>query len=326
MRSSSLVRRGWCALAALSLCVLTTAVSQADEPLRWKFKAGDKFNYNMKQDMNMNMDAGPAGKLATTAQQNMDMNWAIQSVNPDGGAVIKQTIDRIRVKMTAPGGQGFDYDSDDEGPAVGMAAMVAPTFKAMTAGSFEFTMSPRGEVTDVKVSPELLEAIKNAPGNQGGTDEKAAEQFKQMVSQVAFVLPEKAPAKGETWTTKIALNNPAAGNQTVETTYTFDGTREVDGITYAVIKPAMTMNLAGNPQMEMKMKEQKTNGEVLFNIEAGRLQSMSIDQDIILDIIAGGQTIPGTIDQKIDVTVTPAFAADTAEKSAPKVQTKVLAE
>lgn len=326
MRSSSLVRRGWYALAALSLCVLTTAVSQADEPLRWKFKAGDKFNYNMKQDMNMNMDAGPAGKLATTAQQNMDMNWAIQSVNPDGGAVIKQTIDRIRVKMTAPGGQGFDYDSDNEGPAVGMAAMVAPTFKAMTAGSFEFTMSPRGEVTDVKVSPELLEAIKNAPGNQGGTDEKAAEQFKQMVSQVAFVLPEKAPAKGETWTTKIALNNPAAGNQTVETTYTFDGTREVDGITYAVIKPAMTMNLAGNPQMEMKMKEQKTNGEVLFNIEAGRLQSMSIDQDIILDIIAGGQTIPGTIDQKIDVTVTPASAADTAEKSAPKVQTKVLAE
>jgi hypothetical protein len=323
MRFSTSVR----AFAALLLCFLSTAVSQADEPLRWKFKAGDKYNYNMKQDMNMNMDAGPAGKLATTAQQNMDMNWAIQSVNPDGGAVIKQSIDRIRVKMTAPGGQGFDYDSDDEGPAVGMAAMVAPTFKAMTAGTFEFTISPRGEVTDVKVSPELLEALKNAPGNQAGTDDaKAAEQFKQMVSQVAFVLPEKAPAKGETWSTKIALNNPAAGNQTVETTYTFEGTREVDGITFAVIKPAMKMELAGNPSMEMKMKEQKTDGEVLFNIEAGRLHSMSIDQDIILDIIAGGQTIPGTIDQKIEVTVTPGSAGDTAEKSAPKVKTKVLAE
>lgn len=320
MRSSLSVRRVLCALAALLFCVLSTVTSHADEPLRWKFKAGDKFDYTMAQDMNMNMDAGPAGKLATTAQQNMEMNWAIQTVNPDGSAVIKQSIDRIRVKMTAPGGQGFDYDSDSKEPAVGMAAMVAPTFEAMTAGSFEFTMSPRGDVSDVKVSPELLEAVKNAPGNQGSTDEKAAEQFKQMVSQVAFVLPEKAPTAGEQWTTKIALNNPAAGNQSVETTYKFVGTREVDGTTFAVIEPSMKMELAGNPAMEMKMKEQKTEGEVLFNVEDGRLHSMKINQDITLDIVAGGQTIPGTIDQKIEVNVTPAAADDTTKKSTTEVK------
>ena len=51
-----------------------------------------------------------------------------------GDAVIEQKIDRIRMKMTAPGGQGFDYDTDSEEPAVGMAAMVAPAMEAMTAG------------------------------------------------------------------------------------------------------------------------------------------------------------------------------------------------
>ena len=85
------------------------------------------------------------------------------------------------------------------------------------------------------------------------------------------------PKPGETWTTKIAVNNPAGGNQTVETTYTFDGTREVDGTTYAVIKPTMKMDLASNPMMEMKMKEQKTDGEVLFDSRpAGCIRCRSI--------------------------------------------------
>src|SRR5262245_47781201 len=114
MRSLLFVRR---ASAAVVVCVLAAVTSQADEPLRWKLKAGEKLATSMVQDMNMNMDAGPAGKLSTTAQQNMQMNWDVQKVNADGSAVVKQTIGRIRVKMTAPGGQGFDYDSNAEGPA-----------------------------------------------------------------------------------------------------------------------------------------------------------------------------------------------------------------
>jgi hypothetical protein len=227
-------------------------------------------------------------------------------------------MDRIRVKMAAPGAQGFDYDSDAEGPAVGVAAMVAPMFEAMTSGKFEFTMTPRGEVSNVKLSPELIDAIKKAPGGEAGDDEKAeekaVEQFKSMISQMAFVLPEKAPQKGETWQTEVTVANPAAGNQSVQTTYTYDGTREIDGTTFAVIKPSMKMELAGNPMMKMEMKEQKTDGEVLFNIGAGRLHSISINQNIALEIAAAGQAMPGTIDQKIELKVTPAEATPATPK------------
>ena len=68
----------------------------------------------------------------------------------------------------------------------------------------------------------------------------------------------------------------------------------------------MKMDVAKNPMMEMKMKDQKTDGEVLFDVEAGELHSMSINQNITLDMVAAGQTMPGTIDQNIEVKVTPA--------------------
>jgi len=182
-----------------------------------------------------------------------------------------------------------------------MAAMMAPTLEAMVSGDFTFTMSPRGEVSNIKLSDDLLAAIKNGPGGENG----AVEQFKSMASQIAFDLPEDPPQIGQSWTKKFTVNNPAGGVQTVETTYTYDGTRDADGTIYAVIKPSMELEMANNPMMEMKVKEQKTDGEVLFDLQAGQLHSTSINQSITLDMIAAGQTMPGTIDQKIDLVVTP---------------------
>ena len=309
MRLALSVLRRAVIVAAIGCVVFISGRSHADELLRWKFTAGEAFDYEMKQDMNMNVDAGQAGQMGTTAGQTMNMTWNVKSVDDQGVAVIEQKIARIRMKMTAPGGQGFEYDTSSKDPAVGIAAMVAPTMEAMTAGNFTFSMSPRGEVSDVKLSDDLLNAVKNGPGGESG----AVEQFKSMVSQVAFVLPENPAKTGETWTTKIAVSNPTGGNQSVETTYTYDGTREADGTTYAVIKPSMKMEIAKNPMMEMTMKDQKTDGEVLFDLKAGELHSMSINQNITMDMTAGGQTMPGTIDQNIEVTVTP--AKETAETS-----------
>jgi len=57
--------------------------------------------------------------------------------------------------------------------------------------------------------------------------------------------------------------------------------------------------------MEMKMKEQQTQGEVLFNLAQGRLHSNSINQDITLDVVVSGQAMPGTIDQKSEIKLMP---------------------
>ena len=299
------------ALVALSAAAVSTRA--ADGPIRWKFTAGEVLSFELNQDMNMNIQAAPTQQMTTTAQQLMNMHWNVKSVDGDGNATVEQQFDRIQIRMAVPGGQGLVYDTDSEEPATGMAAMIAPTMEAMTAGSFSFKITPRGEVSDVQFSEELKNAVKNGPGGEAG----GVEQFKSMVSQVAFPLPENMPKPGETWKTNVTVANPAGGTQTVETTYTFDGTRDADGTTFAVLKPAMSMEMAKNPMMEMKMKEQKTDGEVLFDLKAGRLHSMSVNLNITMDMVAQGMTMPGTIDQKIEVKVTPGAAKTEPAKTQP---------
>ena len=83
---------------------------------------------------------------------------------------------------------------------------------------------------------------------------------------------------------------------------------------------------AGQPQqpaaqqnLQWKIKEQTSDGEMLFNIAAGRLQSTSLTQNMKIEVTANGQPVQQQkIDQKIDVTVAPSGEkkADDAKKPA----------
>ena len=313
------------AFAALGSVVATSV--QAEGPLRWKFKVGEKLDYNMVQEMQM-AASGPAlpQEMKTSMRQEMKMTWDVQGVDDKTGeAVIRQKFDQVKMKMSTPVG-GFEYDSKSEEAPTGLGAMIAPMYKAMTEGEFEITMTSRGEVKDVKIPEQVIAALKNAPNAAAMGDIASADGFKKMISQGALVLPEKPPKKGDTWTTKVEMKNPAFGKQTVETTYRYDGTKEIKGTKFAVIKPQLKMEFEnqaaakeGQPQQPaaqqnvMKIKEQTSDGEVLFNIPAGRLQSTSLKQNVTIEANAN---VNMKIDQKIDVTVTPAGEkkADAAKK------------
>ncbi len=295
------------ALVAVAAWMCCSLQARADEPIRWRFKQGEKLDYNMVQDMTMTMTGATVGQMSTSMQQKMDMTWDVQGVNDQGEAVIRQKFARVQMKMTGPAGQGFEYDSSNVDAApTGLAAMIAPMYQAMTKGDFEITMTSRGEVKDVKIPEEVLTALKNSPGAAMMGDLATPEGFQKMLMQGALVLPENAPAKGEQWSTKLEMNNPQAGKQIVETTYTFDGTKEVDGSTFAIFKPSLKMTFEGNEMMQMKVKDQNSEGEILFNMTAGRLSSSTLKQNVAMDVTVAGQQLQQKLDQKIDVKVTPA--------------------
>ena len=78
-------------------------VATADTELRWKFKQGDKTQYEMKTEMIQDTMAGDAPVQAKMSQT-MDMTWEVKSVSDDGTATLNQTIDRVRMEMTLPAG------------------------------------------------------------------------------------------------------------------------------------------------------------------------------------------------------------------------------
>jgi hypothetical protein len=265
--------------------------------------------------------------MKTSMRQEMNMTWDVQGVDDKSGeAVIRQKFDRVKMKMSTPVG-GFEYDSKSEEAPTGLGAMIAPMYKAMTEGEFEITMTSRGEVKDVKIPEQVITALKNSPNAAAMGDIASADGFKKMISQGALVLPEKPPKKGDTWTTKVEMKNPAFGKQTVETTYRYEGTKDIKGTKFAIIKPQLKMEFEnqaaakpGQPQQpaaqqnaQMKIKDQTSDGEVLFNIPAGRLHLTSLKQNVTIEANAN---VNMKIDQKIDVTVTPAGEkkADAAKK------------
>jgi len=259
--------------------------------------------------------------MKTSMRQEMNMTWDVQGVDDKTGeAVIKQKFDRIKMKMNSPIG-AFDYDSKSEEAPTGLGAIIAPMYKAMTDGEFEITMTSRGEVKDVKIPEGVLAALKNSPAAGQIGDIASSDGFKKMISQGALVLPQDPPKKGDSWKTKVEMKNPAVGVQTIETTYTYEGTKDVKGTVFALIKPVLKMEFgpAGEGQKAaMSIKDQTSTGEVLFNAAAGRLNSTTLNQKVTIEANAAGQAIQQKIDQKIEVTVSPSGEKKASEPSKPK--------
>src|SRR4030042_1742020 len=90
---------------AAATALLGSSGVRAAELLRGKFRAGDKFDCAIVQDMAMAMTSGASGQMNTTMHQQMDMRWEVQKLNADGNAVLNQSISRVRMTLNAPGGQ-----------------------------------------------------------------------------------------------------------------------------------------------------------------------------------------------------------------------------
>jgi hypothetical protein len=213
------------------------------------------------------------------------------------------------MNMTLPPPLGkFEYDTKSEAAPAGPVATLAPVFKKMTESEFELTMTPRGEIKDVKIPDEVSKMVENNVQAAQLGEMATPEGFKKMISQGLLEFPEKSPKPGEGWTNKVEVNNPQAGKQVTEMAYKYVGPKEIEGVNYAMFEPTMKMTFEGTPQVQMKVSEQETGGEILFNAAEGRLHSTKIDQKVTIDISVGGQAMQQKIDQTIDVKVTPAGA------------------
>ena len=266
-------------------------------------------------------------------RQEIELTWDVQGVDEKSGeAVIRLKFDRVRMKMTPPI-SGFEYDSKAEVAPGGLGAMIAPMYKAITDGEFEITMTARGEVKDVKIPDEVLAALKNSPAAAEMGSIATAEGFKKMIAQGALVLPNAAPKSGETWTANMEMDIPSVGVGAIVTTYRYEGNKQTGGANYAVIRPQTKMNIeskpakarpgqpqqpAGQQPVQVNIKEQNSSGEVLFNINDGRLQSTSLKQNIRMEVSGEGEVMQQKIDQKIDVKVTAAGEGPKSEASGKK--------
>jgi len=294
-------------LLAWSIFVISCQATAA-EPLLWKFVEGDSYNYQMIQDMKTTMNLGPGGETTSAVKQTIDMVWNVDSVDDNGTAVLTQSINRVQLDITAPGQGDVHFDTDSEEPAQGFAAMLVPSLMAMTKNPLKVTMTSRGEITAVEVPAALLEAMSQGPGGALLGSFATEDGFKDVLAQSSLTLPPADQlVEGHQWSTAFVMENPVAGRILTQTTYEYQGPRDVAGQQMEVFVPTVATRF-GEENLpngaSLRVKDQETTGEILFNRSAGLLDSTSIHQRMDLRITVGGNVVNQHIDQTIKFRMT----------------------
>lgn len=289
------------ATVGIVLCVGTSA--QAAETLRWKFSKGQSFQYEMYQNMDMQMTV-QGQTFNTKTAQTMDMTWVVDSVEPDGGCQMKQTINRIRMLLEGPTGR-VEYDSaDEEQPNNALLNTIRPVFEALVGAEFTLKMSQLGRISDVQLPADFQASLKQNQGGQMGMFNE--DSMKQMLQQAALVLPERAVSTNDSWNSEMVFEMPF-GKLKSDNKMTYMGTDESS-------KPALEkIHLTSKTTMEPKpgspinvdLKEQETAGTINFDNAAGRINGSAVKQKMVMSINAGGQAMEQTVTQTMRLRLKP---------------------
>jgi hypothetical protein len=219
-------------------------------------------------------------------------------VKDDGSAAVKEKFDRVRMTMKVADGDAAEFDTQSKGEAEGFAALVAPLLRELTRSEFTLTMTPRGEIKNVDVPEALVRGLASSPGTQVMGELSTAEGLKKMIARAAFELPEKLEP-GTQWTTKVDMENPVVGTQTINTTYRYVGPKDVDGAACEEFAATLEVSFAGAEGVKVDVTEQKSSGSALFNRDAGRIQSTQMDHTMKITIGAAGEQMTQTIKQSV---------------------------
>lgn len=276
------------------------------EPLVWKFAEGDRHQYQMVQDMQMAMNLGIAGKVTAKVTQKLDVSWQIESIDEQGVAQLTQRITRAQMEVSAPGQVELKYDTASEEQPQGYAAMLAPTIEALRSSPVRAKMTPRGELYDIEIPDALITAMsRGSAGNMLGSL-GTVEGYRSFLQQNSIVLPaEENLTEGHEWSSVVDTESKAGGRATTTTTYRYSGFREVDGRQFEVFEPTSQVEYS-EPQdpeaAKIAVVGQESTGEILFDREAGRLESVQRGQQLELSVIVGGNESREELSQTITVT------------------------
>jgi hypothetical protein len=266
------------------------------ETLRWKLKPGDAFTVDTRQETEAQV-AFSGKSVTTTIDLALQQTWTVTSAS-EKEFVIKQTIDRIQIKLAGQQGTA-EYDSAAKSRPSGQTRDLAASMQPLIGAEFQLTMTPAGKITAAKpandaarmlVTDEAPSADSSKPASRGSVQ--------QLLQQSLLVLPEKEIKQDDTWTTTADLAN-AAGKFQQEIIYRLAGTVQRGDDELLEIQTTTKLS----PQRSMKTHEQ--TGKALFSAKDGRLIEAEQSQKLVTERPYRETTIIVTLSSKQKTTLTP---------------------
>jgi hypothetical protein len=279
----------------VALCSVQNARGEDGKLLRWQFRAGDKAELVMTQDVRMKMTVQQR-QIETSNTMIMDLGWVVTAVDPQGTATIEQRFERVRMSIQAGPGVKSEYDSASDKKPEGIAAMVAPLFQSMIDKPIVVTMDPQGKAVSVKIPDDVKESIAKTPGGAQMASMLSDEGMKNLMQMATF--PEKPVRPGDTWNRATTVKNPMLGDMTVETTWRYVGTEQRGGKELVKITSQIKMQFGEGKEGKAKITAQDNHGTIYFDNQQGFLVENATDSKMTIQVSVQGQQFDQVLENK----------------------------
>lgn len=296
----------WLIVGLVTWVTLPGAI--AAEKIRWKFQPGDRYDVVLSQTSVLKTRVNRTD-VRVDLELGSEMAWQVQSVKPNGNAVMKQVYTRMNVKVSKTAKPTIRYDTaSDEEPADN-ARHFAAVYDQLVGIEFLVEMSDRGEIVDVTLDPEDLETIRQIPESMQARRLFEKRGLVELLNEGGFVLPENEIQVGDQWpvTKQQKLSFGTAG---LESVFTFEGLDESTGI--ATFQMQATTQLEDQPENPLEkplvLKSQKQTGTLKFNSREGFLDSVDSTRELVTEKPFREMTVntESMVEQQIQITKRPA--------------------
>jgi hypothetical protein len=306
-RTQYLVLSTQYSVIAIALWLLPWTNLDAQTLLRWNLKPGDAFTVETKQETQSQV-AFSSKSATSQIDVGVGLNWTVTTAD-EKQITIKQTIERISVKLATPQGMPIEFDSASQSRPTGQARSLAESLTPLVGAEMNVTMSRRGEILTVKAANAAAEVLFASGEGASGSAGDSRTAIEHLLRQPLVVLPEKEVTTGDTWTTTSELES-AAGPMRQKTDYSleqFDNEGNQRACRIAVqseltARPAA----AGKNSPSMRIKDQDHSGTITFAVEAGRVVVSDQMQELTTERQYRDVTITVKLSSTQKTTITPA--------------------
>ncbi len=244
---------------AAGIVLLTAAAAPAQTapgPLHWQ--AGQMLTYRVEENT-FTSDSVADGKVESKTKLNLIKRWQVVAVDAAGVATLQLSLAAMRFESTTPSGDTLLFDSANPDKST-------PDLRAQFGGYIGKALAllrvdNQGRVVEVKES-------KFGPASRYET-----------TPPFVGVLPADGPKAGQEWQReyKITLEPPAGAGEKYDAVQKYICKNVADGMAGI----AVTTSLKTPPPIteQAALLDMQPEGEIVFDLKAGRLQSASLKID-----------------------------------------------
>ena len=230
--------------------LLGSSPAFSQQTLRWKFPPGETWSVSTTQEIGTNIN-----NRTKTVSQSVSMDWNIISVEPDGTAVIDQTIKDLQVQID----EVVVFDSKNNSRSE-LEEKIAGRFQAIIGQKITAKHTPRGEISYL-----------NAP-------DSAPDLLRAQAPESLLLFPEKPISVGSSWITEASRTIELIGKLHTTNTWQYVGLEPNDNKKLHRFRVTPSFQIDDESQRELTRQEGA--GNVWFDSEKGRLEKSEILQSV----------------------------------------------